>query len=98
MTLKDYEKNIIETEENILEDVLTTIRDSNKNFSERLENEQKRATELTKELVNAKNDEDKQLLASDESVSHSLVAKKLEQIDILTKQYEKPYFADPATV
>ena len=57
MTLKDYEKNIIETEENILEDVLTTIRDSNKNFSERLENEQKRATELTKELVNAKNDQ-----------------------------------------
>ena len=93
MTLKDYEKNIIETEENILEDVLTTIHDSNKNFSERLENEQKRATELTKELVNAKTDEDKQLLASDESVSHSLVAKKLEQIDILTKQYEKPYFA-----
>lgn len=91
--ISDQGKQIIETEENILDDVLTHIRESNLSFTKRLETEQKRAFELTKTLVNAKTDEDKQLIASDESVSHSLVARKLEQIDILQKQYDKPYFA-----
>lgn len=93
MTLSDKAKNIIQNEEDILTGVLENIKKSDKDFSERLSTEQKRASELTKALVAAKTDEDKQLLASDESVSHSLVARKFEQLDILKKQYDKPYFA-----
>ncbi|MGI6681249.1 MAG: UvrD-helicase domain-containing protein [Bdellovibrionota bacterium] len=93
MTLSDIAKNIIGNEEKILSDTLAKIKESSVDMARRTDIEKERASELTKALVNAKTDEDRQLLASDESVSHSLVGKKLEQIDILHKQYDKPYFA-----
>lgn len=93
MTLSEKAKHIIQTEENILKETLDTIKQHNNNFVDKLGEDKQKAFELTKELVNAKTDEDKQLLASDESVAHSIINKKLERIDILKKQYDKPYFA-----
>lgn len=93
MTLNAKEKQLIEEEERYLEEVITKLGIQNRETSYKLAKERNRARELTSELVNARQAEDKQLIASDEAVSHALSSKKATDLDINNNLLESPYFA-----
>ncbi len=87
------EENVIQREIGILDDVLDSLKKQCQRSSDRLVAERERARELTAGLVAARRDEDKQMLASDEAVSHALKDHFDNNIKTISKLIEKPYFA-----
>jgi len=84
---------LIKREESILLDIKTSIDRQIDELSSRLRSEQDRAKELTADMVSTRREEDRQLIASDEAVSHALKDRyELELKDLKILQ-EKPYFA-----
>jgi len=93
MTISEDAKKVIEAESSTLSTVLTSLEAQQKRGLERLSIESARARELTAALVSFRRDEDKQMIASDEAVSHSLRDKKEVEIATLDKLVKQPYFA-----
>ncbi|RIL10091.1 MAG: hypothetical protein DCC75_05120, partial [Proteobacteria bacterium] len=93
LTLPKEAKESIEQELSTLDTVLESLASQEANSERRLRSESRRAQELTVALVTAKRVEDKQLLASDEAVSHGLRDKQDAQLRTLQKLQRKPYFA-----
>lgn len=59
----------------------------------RLSRENARARDLTAQIVAARREEDKAMLASDEAVSHALKDQKELELQTIEKLLERPYFA-----
>lgn len=93
MTISEEAKKILEEEEKTLKSVLSSLRSQMERGTGRLQLETKRARELTSNLVAATSDEDKQLLASDEAVSHALAHQKNDELKSISTLLKKPYFA-----
>jgi DNA helicase IV len=99
-SMKNEEKNLtaeqqemVAVETATLKSVLTSLEAQRDQKLERITRESGRARELTASLVNTRRAEDKQLLASDEAVSHALKDKFKLDDEVLTKLIKKPYFA-----
>lgn len=84
---------LIEEEERILTSVLASLREQAVHGSVRLQSEAIRARELTSRIVSARNDTDRQMLASDEAVSHQLTHAKKHELRLLDRLLGAPYFA-----
>lgn len=80
-------------ESRTLEQVSRSLRSQIDVLQERQSIESERAQSLTSQLVAARRDEDKAMLASDEAVSHALRDKGKEDLEVLKKILDKPYFA-----
>lgn len=93
MKIEDKNQQLIEIEERYLSDVLTILKKQNISDSNKFDIERRKARELTSELVNARQAEDKQLIASDEAVAHALSHKKAKDLDITENMLDSPYFA-----
>lgn len=87
------ELSLIQEEEQELEKVYLSLRLQAQHGSERLKTETSRSRDLTAELVAARRAEDKQMLASDESVSHRMREMKEGELRDLDKLLGNPYFA-----
>ena len=83
----------INEEEQVVQQVVLSLESQRSIGGKRLRNEAVRAQQLTSRIVAARRDVDKQLLASDEAVSHKLVDMKQSEIESIDKLIEKPYFA-----
>ncbi len=83
----------IVAEEKIVEQIIVSLESQREDSARKLKSEGTRARELTSELVAATRDEDKQLLASDEAVSHAITHLKAKDVETIEKLIEKPYFA-----
>ncbi|MCB0331330.1 MAG: hypothetical protein KDD70_16785, partial [Bdellovibrionales bacterium] len=92
-SLSEEELALLRTEEEILERTLASLQTQLESRGELLKAEDFRSRELTAELVAATRDEDKQMLASDEAVSHALKQNHSGEAKSLTRLLEKPYFA-----
>ncbi len=84
---------LFDEEEKILSEVLTSIESQKAGAATRLRNEEVRARSLTGQIVEATRDEDKQLMASDEAVSHALLTRYDEEFENLERLKKSPYFA-----
>ena len=84
---------LLTEEANTLERTLLLLQRQRERNSDLLSRETTRARDLTSEIVNAGRAEDKQLLASDEAVSHGMVGQKLVEAKALETLLKKPYFA-----
>lgn len=93
MTISKEELAVIEEEHDILNEVLGNLKEQMQASNTRLANERGRSRALTSQLVAARTDEDKALLASDEAVSHALKDKQAKDIKRLERSLKKPYFA-----
>jgi len=92
MTLSPEAAALLLAEEGILKTVVESLTEQRGSDQRRLAVEADRARELTSELVAARRDEDKAMLASDEAVSHALKDKKVDEIATLERLIRKPYF------
>ncbi len=80
----------IAAEEQVVQQVLLSLESQRAIGGKRLKSEAVRAQQLTSRIVASRRDVDKQLLASDEAVSHRLVDMKqseIESIDNLDEKY-----------
>ncbi len=93
MTITQQEQESIATEERVFRTVQDSITSQISRAKERLSFENKRARALTSEILETRRVDDKALLASDEAVSHGLKDAKREEVELLKKQQESPYFA-----
>ena len=93
MPLEPKEIFSVEEEEKILKETLDSLKKQTSHTSHRFRVESVRARDLTTDLVLATRSEDKAMLASDEAVSHALRDQRKENLEVLAKQIEKPYFA-----
>jgi DNA helicase-2/ATP-dependent DNA helicase PcrA len=93
MALSPQEHESLQAEETIFKGVTSAITAQVATAEDRLYHENQRARALTAEIHETRRAEDKALLASDEAVSHGIKDSKREEIDILKKQLENPYFA-----
>jgi DNA helicase IV len=93
MSLTPEAQATIKEEEETLDSVLTSLRRQFAQGAHRLNTERARARDLTSQIVNARRDTDKQMLASDEAVSHGLAQQKQEEVKGLDKLIDQPYFA-----
>lgn len=93
MSLKPEEQQRISEEEETLEQVARSLEQQISYSSSRLRTESARAQDLTQRIVAARRDSDKQMLASDEAVSHQLRDAKRDEVKQLDRLIEKPYFA-----
>lgn len=84
---------LFDEEEKILQDVLSSIETQMNEAAKRLRSEEARARQLTGQIVQATRDEDKQLMASDEAVSHALLTRYDEEFSDLERLKKSPYFA-----
>jgi len=84
---------LITLENGVLQEVLDSLNTQLKTSRSRLKIESDRARELTSELVETRRDEDKQQLASDEAVGHSLSHRQKSELDRLERLLHRPYFA-----
>lgn len=91
--LSESDQDLIATEERILAEVLDSLKRQRERALKRLSIESNRARELTSALVGSTRDEDKQLIASDEAVSHGLRDRKTAELAVLDQLIKKPYFA-----
>lgn len=87
------ELSLLEEEERILIATLKSLEVQCLEKARRLTAEDQRSRELTAELVAAHRDEDKQMLASDEAVSHALKHNHSDGVKSLSKLLKRPYFA-----
>lgn len=92
-TLSDEARRAIQEEEEIVSAIRASLEEQMETTERKLVREEARARELTSQLVAASRDEDKQLLASDEAVSHALKKSHSGEKSSLTELIEKPYFA-----
>ena len=93
MTISESHKQLILEEETVLKDVYASLREQLKRDLVRFSIESERARELTAALVGASRAEDKQMLASDEAVSHELTDQKKKDVTAIDTLLKKPYFA-----
>src|SRR5262245_51185384 len=84
---------LIAAEERCLESVLVELENQRGSGARRFAHEAKRAQDLSSQIVAAKRDVDKQMLASDEAVAHGLTKLKKEEVESIEKLLERPYFA-----
>ncbi len=91
--ISEEEKSLISKEEEILKTTIDSLASQQKHGFGRLGAENIRARTLTAELVLTRRAEDKQLLASDEAVSHALIGKKKEELKNIDLLLKNPYFA-----
>lgn len=93
MSLSPEIQQLLEEEERILSEVQASLRSQLSNSFVRLTAEDERARALTSSIVAARVNEEKEMLASDEAVSHRLRDMKREEIDQIEKLLDRPYFA-----
>jgi DNA helicase IV len=93
MSLSPNEEESLVAEQTIFNTVTAAIFTQVKTAEDRLYHENQRARALTAAIHETRRAEDKALLASDEAVSHGIKDSKREEIDVLKKQLENPYFA-----
>lgn len=93
MGLNDEALAVVREEENTLCEVLSRLRDQRDHTKERFIAEEARARELTSQYVATRRDEEKQLIASDEAVSHALKDKGINDLAALDRLVKRPYFA-----
>jgi DNA helicase-2/ATP-dependent DNA helicase PcrA len=84
---------LLSEEERILRETLESLGKQLTTRDQLLKAEDRRSRTLTAELVAATRDEDKQMLASDEAVSHAIKQNHSGEAKSLTRLLEKPYFA-----
>ena len=84
---------LLEEEARILASTLESLQTQCEAKARRLTEEDQRSRLLTAELVAAQRDEDKQMLASDEAVSHALKHNHSDEVKALSKLLKRPYFA-----
>jgi len=84
---------MIAVEEACLAEVLAGLESQLASEGVRFRHEARRAQDLSAQIVAAKRDVDKQMLASDEAVAHGLTKMKKEEVESLGKLIERPYFA-----
>lgn len=84
---------LFEEEEKILKEVLNSIESQISDAARKLRSEESRARILTGAIVLATKDEEKQLMASDEAVSHALLVRYDEEFEALERLKRSPYFA-----
>lgn len=93
MTLSTEAQAILDEESNTLKTVVDSLEAQQRALYSQLSEEKSRARTLTAEIVASRRDEEKQLLASDEAVSHALSEKHREDVENLSSIIPKPYFA-----
>ncbi len=93
MSISEEAKSLINEETNVLRQVVESLEKQFFEQSNKLGRESIRARELTSQIVAARRNEDKQMLASDEAVAHSLAKSNSKEIESIEKLSEKPYFA-----
>ena len=93
MSITPEAQLFIEEEQEILRRVVSELQSQLTVGRRRLDTEEDRAQELTAQIVNARRDTDKQMLASDEAVSHGLAKMKRTELKGIEKLVERPYFA-----
>jgi DNA helicase-2/ATP-dependent DNA helicase PcrA len=81
------------TEEEMLRSTIESLTAQRSAGFGKLSRESERARELTSQLVAARREEDKAMLASDEAVSHALKDQKGTELATIEKLLDKPYFA-----
>lgn len=92
-TLTPEQEEAIATESQHLENVLRSLAEQSATATTKLALEAERARELTSALVATRRAEDKQMLASDEAVSHAIKERKANELNALEKLMDRPYFA-----
>ncbi|MBP9839321.1 MAG: ATP-binding domain-containing protein [Proteobacteria bacterium] len=93
MSLDNEVKDLLEHEEKCFKGIADSITEQISQAEERLFTESARAQDLTSELVATRRDVEKQMLASDEAVSHGIRDLKKEELETLEFLQDKPYFA-----
>lgn len=92
-SLTSEQEQALEKEESIFSQTLESLISQDRQTRDRLRIQGQQARQLTSELVAARRDEDKQLLASDEAVSNVLKDNKKLELDSLERLKVRPYFA-----
>ncbi len=93
MAVSEEAKQLIEKEKQILSEVEASLKSQRERKEERFSSENRKARELTSELVKTHRDEEKWLLASDEAVSHGVKDKQIADIAVINRLLKQPYFA-----
>lgn len=86
-------QTLITEEEEILKALYDSLHTQLSRVKHRLEIESDRARDLTSQIVAATRAEDKQVLASDEAVSHRLSGMQRDEVRRLEELLQRPYFA-----
>jgi DNA helicase-2/ATP-dependent DNA helicase PcrA len=86
-------RDAIEAELGSLKTTIDSLNSQRTAGEDKLHREAARARELTSQIVAARRDEDKAMLASDEAVSHALKDQKEAELQAIEKLLDKPYFA-----
>ena len=84
---------LLQEEQEILENTLSSLAQQQREVLYRLQGESTRARRLTADIVQARQVEEKQMLASDEAVSHSLSKYQRDEVEKIDKLLKSPYFA-----
>ena len=92
MSLTEEEKAYIEEEEKLLEKTLESLCKQLPIVQESKVNANQAARELTKQVVNEWNDEERQPLISDEAVAHSVLDIRKNSDKALLELIQEPYF------
>ncbi len=93
MSLSPEMLALIIDEEDRLAQVIQSLSSQRELAKRRLRTESERAQDMTSQLVAARREADKQMLASDEAVSHGLRDRKREEITEIDTLLKRPYFA-----
>lgn len=91
--ISEEELALLQEEERKFRETMASLESQMATRDELLRAEDQRSRTLTAELVAATRDEDKQMLASDEAVSHALKKSHSGEAKNLSRLLEKPYFA-----
>ncbi len=93
MSISKAAQERISEEEGVLDRTLTSLQSSFASESAKFHRRAKEARSLTSQIVNSTRDIDKQMLANEESISHSLSGRAKEESDTIEELLESPYFA-----
>jgi DNA helicase II / ATP-dependent DNA helicase PcrA len=93
MEVTKEELQRIKEEEDVVSEVIESLNHQMAYGTARWRHEEVRARDLTSTMVQTRRESDKQMLASDEAVSHQLRDSKAEELKTIEKLLEKPYFA-----
>lgn len=93
MSLDSETLTLLINEENLFKKIESSIEEQILQSTRQLQDESIKAKGLTSELVATRREEEKQQLASDEAVSHSLRDLKKDELKNLDALKDKPYFA-----
>jgi len=98
MSLTEEEKAYIQEEEKLLEKTLESLCQQLPVVQEAKVNANQAARELTKQVVNEWNDEERQPLISDEAVAHSVLDIRKNSDKALLELIQEPYFGRVSTI